>query len=315
MGIIDIPYLDKISRLQDAIHAKKSEVVYDSISTSVPINNAEEIDVRGYDSLILKIIASGDISVRVRDESLPSSFGTTFLDIYDYYTFQNQEWYGNTEKLPGVTKSGLYIVPLNGVEKIKIPVYNKGESDLSLAVSLQQSFGGIFSLLNQSSNGKGVFSLDHSKYSTIVYSNANKHEAHTVISGNGDPQTEFFEPKLSTEAYLEFIDHASGNIFEQAIFVFNNTNRDVIFRIGGDFSLGSQRTHDRITNPFVNVSVESGKGVVFTSDGGEMEPGNRADVVVVPQLRMPFWRLRMTRRINELEGIEGDIYVQSVRRY
>ena len=304
MSILNLPYLSELTK---AIGATNTITIYEDQDSPVDQSNAEIISVQGYDAMLVHvtIIGSTDLNLRIRGTG---GIQNEYLNIYDYNTKEKLPKYGSVNYLPGIRTAGAYIVPLQGLNSVKFPI-DFTDGTVSVQVNLVQTFGGFAP--------ETPVVIGQSRHDQLVYSNDNKHEAITrTISGN--TATEFFEPRsIIGERFLEGISHARVNVFEQTFFIFNNTNKPIVnVRIGADFSEGIHRDVNRITNSFVKIPIlEPNKGVVFASDVSSDSPGgNRAVIVLVPELRLPFWRFRISYT-TESEITQGDIYIQTVRRF
>lgn len=313
MSLFDIPFLSKLTR---AIGENKGYLVYNNQTTPVELTDAELIYVDGSDTALIEVSgqgASNDLNIRVQGRLHASGSGNHILDVYDFNTKRKVVDYtsgaSGSNSSSGINKEGIYIVNVQGFNLIRLPLYSLGNGGVSVRVTLSQSFGGFAA-------GSPV-SIESSRHEQVIFTNENKHRAYTMIGSQAN-STQFFTPTSAGQRYLEGIPHAEHGIFEQVFFIRNNTPNPITdFTIGGDLNdrrvSGSSRL-ELITNSFLEVpQIDPGQAIMFVSDGSETQiSGLRAALYIVPELRLPFWKFRMSYKTEETTG---SIYVQSIRRY
>lgn len=308
MSLFDTPFLAKLT---GAIDRQKTVTVYDNQTTAVSLSAATFIDTSPYDVMTLTVEGAGAVApdLNIRAVAFIGATNFEFLDIFSLAGKQLQPYYGSgATYASGITKAGMYIVPLTGINSIKIPLYALSSlGSVTLKINLSQSFGSAISAPIMTGRSQNV---------QAIYSNANKHSAYTLFSGTAD-SPEFFEPRTAGQRYLEHIAHSEFGIFEQVFFLRNETNATMTdFYISGDFTETRSVNRDRITNPFLTIpSIAAGESIALVSDKSEsFTPGIRATLYTVPELRLPFWSFRMSYGMNPA-ATSGSIYLQSIQRF
>lgn len=286
-------------------------MVYNNQTTAVPPTDPsiQSIDVAAYDAMVMRVSGAGtdsNLSIRVRGTG---GIQNEFLDIYDYFTKEKLPYYGSTNYLPGIQAAGQYIVPLTGLNSVDIPLYALAPSGgVTVRINLMQTFGGF--------TPDTPVTLGRSRHERVLFDNDNKHTAYTMLGSNVNA-TQFFLPRVTGVRYLESIPHAEIGVFEQAFFIFNGTDQPMEnFIIAGDFSEERVRDVNRLTNPFLSIgSIPANRGILLTSDKSDSSvTGVRATVYPVFELRLPFWKLRMSYDMS-VAATTGGVYMQAIRRY